>query len=104
MRPAALLLALFTIPSLAQDFDLLILGGRVVDGSGNPWFRADVGVRGGRIAAIGPLANRSARRTLNAQGLIIAPGFVDMMGATSEPLLADRTAALSKLRQGITTI
>ena len=99
-----LYILLLAIPCLGQDFDLLILGGRVVDGSGNPWFRADVGLRDGRIAAIGPLANRSARRTLNAQGLVIAPGFLDMMGASSEPLLADRTASLSKLRQGITTI
>ncbi len=104
MRPVTLLLFLLTIPSPAQDFDLLILGGRVVDGSGNPWFRADVGLRDGRIAALGPLANRSARRTLHAPGLVVAPGFLDMMGTSSEPLLADRNSALSKLRQGITTI
>jgi N-acyl-D-aspartate/D-glutamate deacylase len=88
----------------AQDFDLLIAGGRVVDGSGNPSFRADVGVREGRIAAIGPLGERPARRTLNAQGLVVAPGFIDMMGASSQPLIENREAALSKLRQGITTM
>lgn len=105
MRPASLLvLFLLSLPSLAQDFDLLILGGRVVDGSGNPWYRADIGLRDGRVTAIGPLANRSARRTLHADGMVVAPGFLDMMGASSEPLLADRTAAISKLRQGITTI
>jgi len=101
---AARLLAVLAGGLAAQDFDLLIVGGRVVDGSGNPWFRADVGIRDGRIAALGRLGSSGARRVLNAEGMVVAPGFVDMMGATSEPLLADRAAALSKLRQGITTM
>lgn len=87
-----------------QDFDLVLAGGRVVDGSGNPWYRADIGIRGGRIAEIGRLGGRPARRTIDVHGQVISPGFIDMMGTNSEPLLASRDSAQSKLRQGITTI
>ena len=79
-----------------QDFDLLLTGGRVVDGSGNPWYRADIGIRNGRIAEIGRLANRKAKRTIAVNGQVIAPGFVDMMGATSLPLLLEPASAESK--------
>jgi N-acyl-D-aspartate/D-glutamate deacylase len=100
--------AIFLLASvaLAQEapFDILITGGRIVDGSGNAWYRADLGVRGGRIAAIGALRGRPTKRTIDARNHIIAPGFVDMMGASSEPLLENRDSAESKLRQGITTM
>ncbi|MBL8213631.1 MAG: D-aminoacylase [Bryobacterales bacterium] len=101
-----LLLTLLVAGALlpAQDFDLLLTGGRVVDGSGNPWYRADIGIRNGRIAEIGRLTGRKAKRTIAADGHVIAPGFVDMMGATSLPLLLEPSSAESKLRQGITTI
>ncbi len=89
---------------LGQSLDLVITNAKVVDGSGNPWYRADIGIRGGRIDSIGNLKGRPAKRTIAANGLVAAPGFIDMMGASSEPLLEDRTAAESKLRQGITTI
>ena len=88
----------------AQDFDLLVTGGRIVDGSGNPWYRADLGIRGGRIAEIGKLVGRPAKRTIDVHGQVVSPGFVDMMGASSVPLLTDRASAESKLRQGITTM
>jgi N-acyl-D-amino-acid deacylase len=88
----------------AQDFDLILRGGRVVDGTGNPWYRADVAIKDGRIAAIGNLAQRSARRTISLKGEIVAPGFIDMMGASSLPLLSDPASGDSKVRQGITTI
>ena len=88
----------------AQDFDLLITGGRIVDGSGNAWYRADVGIRQGRIAEIGALKDRKSARVIDARDQIVSPGFIDMMGNSSEPLLNDRTSAESKLRQGITTI
>jgi N-acyl-D-aspartate/D-glutamate deacylase len=88
----------------AQDFDLIVAGGRIVDGTGNPWYRGDVGIRNGRIEAIGNLAGRTARRTLQVHEQVVSPGFIDMMGASSRPLLEDRNSAESKLRQGITTI
>jgi len=97
-------LLLLAATAAAQDFDLLLTGGRIVDGSGNPWYGADLGIRNGRIASIGPLAGRSARRTIAIGGMIVSPGFIDMMGASSIPLLEDRAAAQSKLRQGITTM
>ena len=85
-------------------FDLLIRNGRVVDGTGAPWYRADVAIRDGRIAAIGRLAEARATRTIDASGLVIAPGFIDMMGQTAAPFLRDHRAALNLLTQGITTI
>jgi N-acyl-D-aspartate/D-glutamate deacylase len=88
----------------AQDFDLLLTGGRIVDGTGNPWYRADIGIRGGRIAEIGKLSGRTARRVIEVREQVISPGFIDMMGTTSVPLLEDRPSAESKLRQGITTL
>ena len=97
-------LLLMSLAAHAQDFDLLITGGRIVDGSGNAWYRADLGIRQGRIAEIGALKDRKAARVIDAQGQIVSPGFIDMMGNSSEPIFNDRTSAESKLRQGITTI
>src|SRR5262249_18909179 len=102
------ILLLYTILAAAalhaQEFDVILAGGRVVDGSGNAWYHADIGIRDGRIAAIGPLSGRTAKRTISTNGKVVSPGFVDMMGATSVPLLTDRASAESKLRQGIVTI
>ncbi len=102
MRIALLLFA--PLLALSQEFDLTIQQARIVDGTGNPWYRADIGIKNGRIAEIGNLSGRSSRRTIAAKGLTAMPGFVDMMGASSEPLFEDRRSAESKLRQGITTI
>ncbi|WP_428308091.1 serine hydrolase [Lacipirellula sp.] len=88
----------------AQHFDVLITGGRVVDGTGAPWYRADVGVRDGRIAAIGRLEGAKGRETIDATGLIVAPGFIDMMGQTANPMFDDPKTSLNLLTQGITTI
>ena len=97
--PAPIVEALQPAP---RSCDLLFAGGRVVDGTGAPWFRADVCVAGDRIAAVGHLPTAAAKRTIDASRLVIAPGFIDMMGQSEYRLLVDGRAA-SKITQGITT-
>lgn len=87
-----------------QRFDVLIRNGRIVDGSGAPWFVADLGIRDGRIASIGRLRNAVGKRTIDATGLVVSPGFIDMMGQTATPFLSDPAAGNNLLSQGITTI
>jgi N-acyl-D-aspartate/D-glutamate deacylase len=87
-----------------EPLDLVIRGGRIVDGTGAPWYRADVGMAAGKIAKIGRLDAANARRTIDATDLIVAPGFIDMMGQTATPMLRDGMAAMNLLTQGITTI
>jgi dihydroorotase/N-acyl-D-amino-acid deacylase len=105
---AAGILALFLAatpsasPASPPRCDLLIEGGRVVDGSGAPWFAGDVCVLGDRIAAVGALAGTAADRRIDARGLVIAPGFIDMLGQSEYAVLVDGRAA-SKITQGITT-
>ncbi len=86
----------------AATYDLLFVGGRVVDGTGAPWFRADVGVVGDHIVAVGDLGSASAKRRVDATGLVLAPGFIDMLGQSEYNVLVDNRAA-SKITQGITT-
>ena len=85
----------------AERFDVLIKGGRVFDGSGSPWFRADVGVRDGKIAKIGDLARASADRIINAAGKAVSPGFIDIHSHSDFSLTVDGLAQ-SKVRQGVT--
>lgn len=87
----------------SSPYDVLITGGRVVDGTGNPWFLADVGIRDGRIAAVGrlALAGADATRVIDATGLVVAPGFIDLHTHSDGALLRDGTAQ-SKVRQGVT--
>src|SRR5438874_1082683 len=83
-------------------FDLIITGGRVVDGSGNPWFRADVGIEGDRIRAIGRLDHAEARQRVDAAGEVVAPGFVDAHVHGDLMVLADPLQEPG-IRQGVTT-
>ena len=86
----------------SAPFDLLIEHGRVVDGTGSPWYMGDVGIRGGRIAAIGRLGDRAARSRIDARGMVIAPGFIDMLGQSELTILVNPHLP-SKIFQGITT-
>src|ERR1700731_2445302 len=83
-------------------YDLIIEHGRVIDGTGAPWFAADVGVRAGRVAAIGRLDQASAKQRIDAAGRIVAPGFIDMLGQSELTLLVNPHVP-SKIFQGITT-
>lgn len=82
-------------------FDILIRGGRIVDGTGNPWFYGDVGIRGDQIVAVGRLADADATRVIDATGLVVAPGFIDLHTHSDNALLNDGDAQ-SKVRQGVT--
>jgi len=84
--------------------DLLLKGGHVVDGTGAPWYVADIAVRGSEIVAIGKLNRLPAGRVVDVTGLYVAPGFIDMMGQTGAPLLKNPRAADNLLTQGITTL
>jgi N-acyl-D-amino-acid deacylase len=85
-----------------RDFDVIIAGGRVVDGTGASWFRADVGIAGDRIAAVGDLRQAKAGKRIDASNLVVAPGFIDLLGQSEFNLLVDNRAA-SKILQGVTT-
>jgi dihydroorotase/N-acyl-D-amino-acid deacylase len=82
-------------------YDVLIRGGHVVDGTGNPWFAGDVAIKNGRIAAVGRLSNATASRIVDASNRIVTPGFIDLHTHSDTSLLADGTAQ-SKVRQGVT--
>jgi uncharacterized protein YuzB (UPF0349 family) len=82
-------------------YDLVIRGGHVIDGTGNPWIAADVAIRGDRIVAVGPLTGATARREINARGLIVSPGFIDLHTHSDQSLLNDGNAE-SKVREGVT--
>ncbi|MFW5713001.1 MAG: amidohydrolase family protein, partial [Spirochaetota bacterium] len=82
--------------------DLCIKNGMVVDGTGNPWYRADVGIQNGRIAAVGDLSGVQAVRTIAADDKIVAPGFIDVHSHSDYLILADPLAS-SKVLAGVTT-
>src|SRR3954468_2405773 len=103
---AALCLAacwLIARPSAQRpQFDVIIANGRIVDGTGAPWFRGDVGIVGDRITAIGALGNATAGTRVDASNLTVAPGFIDLLGQSEFNVLVDGRAA-SKIMQGVTT-
>jgi N-acyl-D-aspartate/D-glutamate deacylase len=109
MRPvlslfALYILALAAVPASAAEpqYDLVIRNGEVVDGTGNPWFHGDVAVRGDRIVAVGRVPPGKAAREIDAKGLVVAPGFIDMHSHSDYVLFEDGDAQ-SKIRQGVTT-
>lgn len=86
----------------AERYDVIIRGGHILDGTGNPWYAADIGIRGDTIAAIGKLDHANAKKVVDAVGSVVAPGFIDMLGQSETSLLIDNRS-LSKISQGITT-
>jgi dihydroorotase/N-acyl-D-amino-acid deacylase len=90
------------LPAQSSSFDLVIRNGRIIDGTGSPWYSSDVGIRDGRIAAIGRLEGAKAKRTVDAGGRVVAPGFIDMLGQSELSILVNPSLP-SKVFQGITT-
>ncbi len=105
---AVLALLLSCVPVLLagqEQYDVLIRNGRVLDGSGNPWYLGDVAIRGERIAAVGDLSDASARREVDATGLYVAPGFIDSHSHAGPGLAtADLSHGEPLLAQGLTTV
>jgi N-acyl-D-amino-acid deacylase len=99
--PIIALLALSACATQEPQFDLLIRNGRIIDGTGAPAVSAAVAVKGDRIVAVGPLPDATARETIDASGLVVAPGFVNMLSWADEPLLVDPRSQ-SDIRQGVT--
>ncbi len=103
LRILAVLFLVALIPCLrAQDFDLVITNGHIVDGTGSPWYSGDLGIRAGKISVLGNLSQASRGRTIDAQGKVVAPGFIDMLGQSELTILVDPRLP-SKIYQGITT-
>ena len=85
-----------------QSFDIVITNGHIIDGTGSPWYSGDIGIRDGKIAAIGNLRDAPRARTIDARGQVVAPGFIDMLGQSEYTILVDPRLP-SKIYQGITT-
>ncbi len=101
MKNFALFL-LIALGASAQSYDLIIRNGHIIDGTGSPWYSGDVAIAGGRVAAIGHLADAQAKRSIDAHGLVVAPGFIDMLGQSEFTILVNPHLP-SKIFQGITT-
>lgn len=107
-KPLALLAIAATLAAQQQQqqqqqFDIIIEHGRVIDGTGSPWYAADIGIRGDRIEAVGALANASAKRRIDARGLVVAPGFIDVHSHAGRSLDGNPMME-SHVRQGITSV
>ncbi len=102
MVVAIVLLCVARTSAGAQAFDVLIRNGHIMDGTGSPWYAADVGIRNGRIAAIGRLHDATAKTVIDARNLLVTPGFIDMLGQSEFTILVEPHLP-SKIFQGITT-
>src|SRR5689334_19877570 len=107
-RAVLCLYVLATPLALAQPkhetaaYDIVIHGGRIIDGTGNPWYAGDIAITDGHIVAIGKIPGGTAKRVIEARGMVVAPGFIDMLGQSETALLIDNRS-VSKLAQGITS-
>jgi N-acyl-D-amino-acid deacylase len=88
--------------AINSSFDIVITNGHIIDGTGSPWYSGDVGIRAGKIAAIGDLSDAQRTRTIDAHGMVVAPGFIDMLGQSELTILVNPRLP-SKIYQGITT-
>src|SRR5260221_2699897 len=105
LAASALVVALGAgLGSQAPAYDVLIRNGRVLDGSGNPWLAADIGIRAGRIVDMGRLGNAPAARVIDAKGLTVTPGFIDVHPPSSQGLEGSLKEARQLIAQGITTV
>ncbi len=110
LRPLFCLLCIFALaaPAFAQPdheaplYDIVVLNGRIIDGTGNPWYVGDIGIANDRIISIGKLHAGISKRVIDARGMVVSPGFIDMLGQSETALLIDNRS-VSKLAQGITT-
>src|SRR5690606_10025360 len=89
---------------MRPDYDLLLTNGRVLDGSGNPWMRADIAVSGGRVVVVGDLDDAAAARVIDLGGLVVAPGFIDVHSHAARGLGGPLHTAVPLLAQGVTTV
>ncbi len=96
------ILPLLLFAAAIQPYDVVVRNGHIVDGTGSPWYEADLGIRAGKIAAIGRLRDAPAKLTIDARGMVVAPGFIDMLGQSELTILVDPRLP-SKIYQGITT-
>jgi N-acyl-D-amino-acid deacylase len=108
MKPVTFLLCLLAIATLSCQtspegpYDIIIQNAKIVDGTGNPWYQADIGIYRDKITSIGKLDPRLAKRVIDAAGKVVAPGFIDMLGQSEHVILVDNRA-MSKISQGVTT-
>jgi N-acyl-D-amino-acid deacylase len=75
------------LASQQKPYDLLIGNARIVDGTGSPWYSGSIAIRGGKIVTIGPLPGAKAKKTIDARGMVVAPGFIDMLGQSDLSIL-----------------
>src|SRR5947199_9545383 len=107
IRSMGLLLCVFLLAAHLQlfaqtpapAFDLVITNGHIIDGTGSPWYSGDIGIRDGKVAAIGNLSAATRKRTIDASGKVVAPGFIDMLGQSEMTILVEPRLP-SKIFQG----